>query len=97
MFQVLVSPGKVGTDDFVLQLMTGDAALLPAKEATLMLSLPERGIEPMERGARSAPTATGMCAASRCPLPGRWHMQIDALVTDFQKITLEDDFDVPVR
>ena len=26
MFQVLVSPGKVGANDFVLQLMTGDAA-----------------------------------------------------------------------
>ena len=35
MFQVLVSPGKVGTDDFVLQLMNGDAAPLHAKEATL--------------------------------------------------------------
>ena len=28
------------------------------------------------------------------PYPGRWHMRIDALVTDFEKITLEDDFDV---
>jgi copper transport protein len=31
------------------------------------------------------------------PYPGRWHLRIDALVTDFEKITLEDDFDVPVR
>jgi len=28
------------------------------------------------------------------PLPGRWHVRIDAL-TDFQKITLEDDFELP--
>ena len=35
MFQVLVSPGKVGSDNFVLQLMNGDAAPLQAKEATL--------------------------------------------------------------
>ena len=26
MFQVLVSPGKVGIDDFVLQLMNGDGS-----------------------------------------------------------------------
>ena len=45
MFQVLISPGKVGSNDFVLQLMTGDAALLPAKEAALAVSLPERGID----------------------------------------------------
>ena len=28
---------------------------------------------------------------------GRWHMRIDALVTDFDKITLEDDFDVATK
>jgi len=28
------------------------------------------------------------------PFSGRWHMRIDALVTDFQKVTLEDDFDL---
>ena len=51
MFQVLISPGKVGTDHFVLQLMNGDASPASAKEATLTLSLPERGIEPLERKA----------------------------------------------
>ena len=33
MFQVLVSPGRVGTDDFVLQLLNNDASPLAAKEA----------------------------------------------------------------
>jgi copper transport protein len=28
------------------------------------------------------------------PFPGRWHVRIDALITDFQKVTLEDDFDL---
>ena len=28
------------------------------------------------------------------PLSGRWHMRIEALVTDFQKVTLEDDFEL---
>ena len=53
MFQVLVSPGTVGIDSFVLQLMNGEGAPLAAKEATLTLSLPERGIEPMERSGRA--------------------------------------------
>ena len=35
-----------------------------------------------------------MCAACALPLPGRWRMRIDALVTDFQKVTLEDDFEM---
>lgn len=94
MFQVLVSPGKVGANDFVLQLMTGDAALLPAKEAVLILSLPERGIEPMERRATLGPDGYWHVRGVALPLPGRWHMQIDALVTDFQKITLQDELQV---
>jgi copper transport protein len=94
MFQVLVSPGKVGSNDFVLQLMTGDAALLPAKEATLILSLPARGIEPLERRATLGPDGYWHVRGVVLPLPGRWRMQIDALVTDFQKITLEDELQV---
>jgi copper transport protein len=97
MFQVLVSPGRVGSDDFVLQLMNGDGTLLHAKEATLTLSLPERGIDEIER--QGTLGADGFWHVAKVPLtvPGRWHVRIDALVTDFEKITLEDDMDVATQ
>jgi copper transport protein len=97
MFQVLVSPGKTGTDDFVLQLMNGDASPLAAKEATLALSLPERGIEPMERAAILGDDGYWHVRDVPIPYPGHWHMRIDALVTDFNRITLEDELDVAAR
>ena len=77
--------------------MNGDGSLLAAKEATLTLSLPERGIEPLERRARLG--ADGYWHVRNVPMPsaGRWHLRVDALISDFQKITLEDDFDVPAR
>jgi copper transport protein len=95
MFQVLVSPGAVGGNSFVLQLMNGDASPLAAKEATLILSLPERGIEPMERPATLG--SDGYWHVQGVPLPysGHWHMRIEALVTDFQKVALEDELDIP--
>jgi copper transport protein len=96
MFQVLISPGTAGTDSVVLQLMSGDGNMLRAKEATLFLSLPERGIEPMARKASLGADGYWHLADVPIPLPGRWHLRIDA-VTDFQKITLEDDIDVPAR
>ena len=71
MFQVLVSPGRIGANDFALQLMTGDAAPLPAKEAVLILSLPERGIEAIERRrrwARRPPARARRSAAAAGPL-----------------------------
>ena len=94
MFQVLITPGKAGADDFVLQLMKGDGSGLPAKEATLTLSLPARGIEPIERNAVLGQDGYWHVRGVPLPLPGRWHMRIDALVTDFEKISLEDDFEV---
>jgi len=97
MFQVLVSPGKVGVDDFVLQLMNGEGTPLPAREATLTLSLPERGIEPFERKAVLGADGHWSVRDVAIPFAGRWHLRIDALVTDFERITLEDDFAVPER
>jgi copper transport protein len=94
MFQVLISPGRVGSDSFVLQLMNGDASPLAAREATLTLSLPARGIEPIERRATLGRDGYWHVRNVPLPFPGRWHMQVDALVTDFQKVTLEDDFDL---
>ncbi len=97
MFQVLISPGAVGKDNFVLQLMEGDASPLVAKEATLILSLPGRGIEPLQRTATLGADGYWHVADAPIPYPGRWHIRIEALVTDFRKVTLEDDFDVPPR
>ena len=96
MFQVLISPGAVGTDDFVLQLMSGEGNLLQVKQATLALSLPERGIEPVERKASLGADGYWHVGDVPIPYPGRWHLRVDA-VTDFTKITLEDEFDVPAR
>jgi copper transport protein len=96
MFQVLISPGTVGIDGFVLQLMSGDGKKLPVKEATLILSLPERGIEPLRRKATLGSDGYWHVPDVPIPYPGRWHVRIDALA-EFQQITLEDDFDVPAR
>ena len=94
MFQVLISPGTVGTDSFVLQLMSGDGNLLWVKQAALVLSQPGQGIEPVERKASLGADGYWHVGDVPIPHPGRWHLRID-VVTDFQKITLEDDFEVP--
>ena len=94
MFQVLISPGTVGTDGFVLQLMSGDGSLLRVKEATIYLSLPERGVEPVARRATLGADGYWHVPDVAIPYPGHWHVRIDAL-TNGRKITLEDDFDVP--
>jgi copper transport protein len=97
MFQVLISRSRAGTDDFVLQIMAGDATPLQAKEVSLFLSLPEKGIEPMER--KAARDADGIWTIRGVPIPfaGLWRVRVEALVTDFEKVTLEEELDVPAR
>jgi copper transport protein len=94
MFQILISPGRVGTDDFVLQLMNGDGSLLSAKETALELSMPARGIEAIARPGELGADGYWHVHGVSLPIAGRWHIRIDALVTDFESIALEDDFDV---
>jgi copper transport protein len=95
--QVLVSPGTAGTNTFVLRIMAGDASPMQAKEVTLVLSQPERGIEPFERSATRG--GDGDWSVRDVPLPfaGRWRVRIEALVSDFEKVSLEDEIDVPAR
>ena len=96
MFQVLISPGTVGVDSFVLQLMTGEGTPLTTKEATLVLTLPGDSVEPQECKAVLGADGYWHVDDVKLPRPGRWHMRIDAL-TLFKTITLEDDFDLPAQ
>ena len=96
MFQVLISPAKAGNDSIVLQLMNGDGTLLSAKAATLVLTRPEGGIEPIAR--KAVLGADGYWYVENVPITsaGRWHVRIEAQ-TPFKSIALEEDFDLPAQ
>jgi copper transport protein len=94
MLQMAVSPAKVGSNSLELQLMDGDGSPLHAKGVTLTLSMRARGIEDIERTGVLEKDDQWHVADVPLPVPGRWHLRVDALITDFQEFTLEDDFDV---
>ena len=96
MFQVLISPGTVGSDNFVLQLMNGEGALLAVREATLTLNPPGASAASLARKATKGADGYWHVDDVLLPSGGRWHLRIDA-VTPFQTITLEDEFDVPAQ
>jgi copper transport protein len=45
------------------------------------------------------PDADGYWSVRDVPIrfAGRRHLRVDALATDFERITLEDEFDAPAR
>ena len=75
MFRVLISPGKAGSDDFLLQLMDGGGALLPVRAATLVLTEAGSGAGLLERQAslesdgywHACSLAAGICASRPIP------------------------------
>nr|WP_244422846.1 CopD family protein [Bradyrhizobium sp. ORS 278] len=97
MFQVLMFPGRVGPNHVLLQLMNPDGSRLQAKEVTLTLQIPAKGIGPIERKAVREPDRDWHARDVPLPLSGRWHVRVDALVDDFDQISLEDEFELRPR
>lgn len=94
MVQLLLSPGRPGPNDVALELMTRDGAVLAAKEVVLRWSLPSRGIEPIEVAAVAGTDGAWRAGQVMLPVAGRWQLRIEALVSDFEKVTLEDELDL---
>ncbi|GEM_PF-2005356 len=94
MFQVLISPGQAGNDSIVLQLMNGDGTLLQAKAASVVLSRPDGGAEPIIRKAALGGDHYWHVENVPMAIGGRWHVRVEA-ETAFKTIALEEDFDLP--
>jgi copper transport protein len=69
-------------------------APLAPKEVMLSLSNQSAGIEPLERRARRVGERMWRVDGLTLPLPGRWQVRVDAVVTEFDKLVLEDAVEV---
>jgi copper transport protein len=93
MADVTLEPGRAGAMRATILVLGGDFSRFDAKEVTLILSNPAAGIEPIRR------TATQNEDQWRVdnlivPVPGRWQMRVDVLISDFEKVVLEDAIEI---
>jgi copper transport protein len=95
MVDVVFSPGRVGPNRLVVVPMSPDFAPLEAKEVVVTLGLAAAGIEGLERKAARTPGGPWVDEGLILPLPGRWSVQVALLVTDFDKIVLEGEIEIP--
>jgi copper transport protein len=74
-----------------------DGAFRPmaAKEVALVLANPAAGIEPLRRVATAAGESRWQIDDLRIPVAGRWTLRVDILVSDFDKVMLEDAVNLP--
>ena len=95
MADVTLRPGRVGANDVVVDLLSGDFGPLNPMEVTVSLSQPGAGIEPIQRKAERA--ADGQWQVRGLPLPvsGTWQVSVNILITDFEQVELTDTLTVP--
>lgn len=91
---VTIAPGRVGTADITLTVMTGDFGPLDAKQLTVALSNPNAGVEAIRREARKPGDGTWRVDGVQLSAAGQWTVRLDILVTDFDIERLEGRIDV---
>jgi copper transport protein len=94
MVNLSLTPDRVGATSLNMVFLTGDFAPLNPKEVTVMLSKPDRGVEAIIRKAERASDGAWRVDKLVLPMAGNWNVRVNVLVTDFQKIILEDQIAV---
>ena len=75
--------------------LDGEYRPLAVKEVTLVLANPAAGIEPMRRAATPVGKGTWRIDDLRIPVAGRWNLRVEFLISDFDKLTIEDTVTLP--
>lgn len=94
MADLTIAPGRAGPVSASIMIMTGDFGPLDAKEVILVLSNPPAGIEQIKRPAIKPGDGTWRIDGLNLPLPGRWTVRIDVLISDFEMVKLEDTIEI---
>ena len=78
-----------------VKLMDLELHPLTAKELTLVLANPAAGIEPMQRHGVSDGDGFWRIGDLRIPVAGRWQLRVEILISDFDKLVLDEEVDLP--
>lgn len=94
MADLSITPGHAGPVAASMIIMSGDFGPLDAKEVTLVLSKPDSGIEPLKRAATKPGDGSWRVDNLVIPVPGRWTVRLDILVSDFDMVKIEAPVDI---
>jgi copper transport protein len=95
MAQLSLTPVRARAPRVDIQVLDGEFQILPVKEVTVTLASPASGIEPVRRPATLAAGGHWTVEGLRIPVAGQWIVRVDLLISDFEKIVLEDEIRLP--
>jgi copper transport protein len=94
MADLQIEPAGTAGRQITLGLLDGEFRPLLAKEVLLVLSKPEAGIEPLRLPATHVEATIWRVDDVRLPISGRWHARVEILISDFEKIAIEDEIEL---
>lgn len=80
-----VSPVTPSVSKAAFTLLDKEGKTLPAIEAALRLSNPDKGIEALSWKAAPASDGSLRIDALKLPFPGKWQIEVDVVIDDFNK------------
>ena len=95
MADVEIERAHAKTRRITVTVLDGQFGPLPAKEVTLFLGNTAAGIEPLRLPAAHIEGATWRVENVSIPTVGRWQVRVEILINDFEKVTIEDQIDLP--
>ncbi|MDU0340947.1 copper resistance CopC/CopD family protein [Bosea rubneri] len=94
MAEISVTPGRAGPASVSIALLDGNFGPLAAKEVRLSFANRTAGIEAVERPAARQPDGSWLVDGLTVPVAGRWSVELEILVSDFEMIRLSDTIEI---
>jgi copper transport protein len=94
MVDLQFEPPRAHGRRIILNLLDGEFRPMTAKEVMLVLSQPDAGIEPLRLVATHVEATIWHIDGVRLPPSGRWRVRVEILISDFEKIAIEDEVDL---
>lgn len=94
MVEVRIFPASAGPVTVTLAPMAHGTADLTVKEISVTLANPAAGIEPIRRKAQMNDDGDYVVEGLRLPVPGRWHIRVEILISDFEMTAPEGEITI---
>jgi copper transport protein len=94
MAEVVFQPSPPGPTRATITLRTTDDRPLGAKDVRLLVANRAAGIEPIERAATRGRDDVWRTDALVLPAAGRWQVSVEVLISDFEKVMLDDEIEL---
>jgi copper transport protein len=95
MAQIELTPVRDRGASATIEVTDSDLHPVAAKEVTLVIWNPSAGIEPIRRDATFKGGAEWGVSGLHIPVAGVWRMRLEILVSDFDKVMIEDNVELP--